>query len=149
MQVQHWCKVVSSAGAATSTIFVVTNILSRQTHVFCNKSMLVATKLLSQQTYFCWDKYLSWQTILSQQKFCHDKLTFVATKVCLSQQQNTCLLWQNIFVATKLKHKFVTTKVLSLQAYIFHGKGHVLNSCLSWQIFCCDKNDTCGSSCQW
>ena len=52
---------LSLAGAATSIIFVVRKLLSRQTRVCHDKSMLLETKLLLRQTR------------LSRQNFCHDK----------------------------------------------------------------------------
>ena len=62
---------------------------------FCrDKSMLVAANVLSQQKCACREKQkqrLSRQTLLLASKhFCHDKLTFVATKVYFSRQTNTC-----------------------------------------------------------
>ena len=42
---------VSLVGAAASIIFVATKVLSRQTHVCCNKNMFVVTKHI-----FCHDK---------------------------------------------------------------------------------------------
>ena len=72
----HSCR-LSLVGAASSIVFVVTK------HVFChNKSMLVVTKVLSQikirllRQNFC----VTTNIILSQQKFCYDKHTFVAPK---------------------------------------------------------------------
>ena len=86
---------------------------------------------------------------LLQQKFCCNKHVFVMTSMCLSWQKvsfvatEVCLLWQNFchdkqryachkksFVATKIfchdKHNFVTTKLLSWQAYFCHNKRRVL-----------------------
>ena len=89
-------------------------------HVFCrDKSMLIMTELLLWQTHVCHAKYLSCQMI------CQDKNI-------LSRQN-----YDKSFVAARIlllwqKTCFVTT-----------------NTCLSWQNFCRDKNDTCGSSCQW
>ena len=67
--------------------------------------------------------------------FCHNKTSFVTTKICLS--------WQNVFVATRVtnicRNKrnfvrtnmcllcFVMTKVLSWQAYFCHDKRYVLS----------------------
>ena len=114
-------------------------------YVLCHdKSMLAATKLcLSQQNTFVMTKVL-----LRQAYFCCNKRrVFPWQKTCLSQ------------------HIFVVMKVLSQQTYfcrdmhtfvmtkdVFCSDKHVFdatNMCLSWQIFCCDRNDTCGSSCQW
>ena len=100
-------------------------------HVFCHdKSMLVLTKRLLQQTFFATNIILSRQKVLPWQAYfccdktcavCHNKTSFVVTKVCLS--------WPNlchdkpVFVATKYtnivllrrkfcwsKHTFVMTK---------------------------------------
>ena len=88
-------------------------------------------------------------------------MCFVATKVCLSQPnicQDRIVLSRQVFVMTNVslqqKHKFVTAKLLSRQAYFCHNKRHVLsgqtNTC-----FCRDKtfrrseNYTCGSPHQW
>ena len=63
-------------------------------HVFCrDKSMLAATK------YFCRDKYLS--QLKKKKNVFRDKLTFVGTKLCLSQQ-NIC----------RDKHVFISTNIL-------------------------------------
>ena len=75
-----------------------------------------------------WICDMSWQNYACHNKtsyICHDK-SMLVTNLCLSQQ---------IFVMTKIfchDHNFVATKLLSWQTY-----------------FCRDKNDTCGSSCQW
>ena len=73
------------------TSFVTTSILlSWQTRVCCDKSMLV----LSQQNYACCDKTCHDKQIFVATKdtFSHDKYVFVATKVCLSWQK--LYLWQ-------------------------------------------------------
>ena len=137
--------------AATSIIFVTTNVLSWQT---C---------LLSWQKYDCHDKTFSWQNYVYHDKHtfpatkdsfchdkrvCHDKSKLVTTKR-LSQQNYICCdkyLLQQVFSWQKClswqkfchdKHTFVMTRhVLSQQMF------------LSWQNFCRNKN-TCGSSRQW
>ena len=73
---------------------------------FCCNKRFVATNTFVATNCFH-DKYLSWQTILLWQKFCHDKHTFVTTKdtfcppalqdkqvtnMCLSQEK--LYLWQ-------------------------------------------------------
>ena len=95
-------------------------------------------------------------------------MIFVATNMCLS--------WQNtFFVTTKVGKTFVTIKLCLLRQKYFVMTNITLswqnysillswqktcfvatntcfvatNRCVSWQIFCCDKNDTCGSSRQW
>ena len=74
--------------------------------------------------------------------FCHDKSMLVATKVCL--------LWQNIFVATKV----FCDKYLSWQTCVCHDRSFVTTKdvfchdkhmfvatkvSFLWQNFCCDK----------
>ena len=93
------------------------------TNICHDKCVFVMTKVLSQQAYFCRDK----RHVLSQQTHvCHDKIS-------LSWQNYVCrnkyLSEQNIFVATGI--------LLSWQ-----------KTCSVSQNFCCDKNDTCGSSCR-
>ena len=69
---------LSLAGAATSIIFVATNIC-------CDKTFVTTKICLSWQAYFCHDKrhVLSKQTCLSWQTcVCHDN-TFVTTKMIL------------------------------------------------------------------
>ena len=61
---------------------------------------------------------------LLRQNICRNKIMFLATKV-LSRQKYVCTL-------SRQKTCFVMT-----------------NMSLSWQNFCCDKNDTCGNSHQW
>ena len=89
-------------------------------------------------------------SFLLRQKFCcdkhvyHDKHVFVKDKTCLlSRQKYVCrdkvfLSWQKF---CHDKHSFVTTKVLSWQAYFCHGKRCFVttNMCVSWQT-CCDKS---------
>ena len=123
------CKFISSAGAATSIIFVATNTcLSWQTcvchdkHVFvmtkyifcCNKSLFASkvcwTKLLSRQIFVATNVILSWQN------FCCDKLTFVMT--------NTWLSWQST------KHMFIMTNICCDKISV------VASILLSWQKTC-------------
>ena len=75
-------------------------ILSQLTCVYHDKSKLVTTKHLLWQNYVCRDNYLS------EQKFCHNK------------------------------NRFVATKVLSRQAYFCHNKRHVLSrqKLYLWQL---------------
>ena len=94
------CAKLLLVGAAASIIFVATK------HVFCrDKNMLVVTIVLSRffKNYFVAKKHLSRKIfaaaniILSRQKFCCVKHTFVATKdvFCRDIQaffaKNTCL----------------------------------------------------------
>ena len=76
--------------------------------------------------------------VATKDVFCHNKQVFVATKVCLSQQ-NFCQL-------------FVVTKVLSRQTYFFHNKTFIMTSILlshqkmcfvMTNVFCCDKRVFC------
>ena len=137
---------LSLVGAATSIIFVATNIFVVTNTCLCLSQH--KTRLLLRQMYACHDKsfvttniFLSWQNLycdkhmllatslfLSRQtRVCGDK-TVVATNMCLSGQ---------IFVATKLVSQqkyFVVTNVtasilLSQQKMCFV----VTNMCLSWQ----------------
>ena len=73
--VSCWDAPVSSAGAATSIIFVATK------HVPCrDKSMLAATKHLLRPTYFCRDKTFVTTNICRDKHVCREKHTFVATE---------------------------------------------------------------------
>ena len=117
-------------GAATSIIFVVTKVLSWQSQV-CRDKTLVTTKLcMSWQNNFVTSKLLSWQIFvktnmcLSWQQFCHDKHTFVMTK--------------DMFVMTKVS--------LSRQNFC-HDYKHT--SVATKAVFCHNKNYICGSSHQW
>jgi len=109
---------VSLVGAATSIIFVTTNVfVFVMTKYFCHdktfvvtnicrdKPMFVVTKVLSQQAYFCRNTSL---LLLRQTHVCCDKSKLVATKP---------LLWQNY-----------VDRLLSWQKYVCHDKH-----------FCCDK----------
>ena len=71
--------VVSLAGTATSTIFVVTNVLSQQIRVFHDKHVFFATKV------FLRDKtFVTTNIILSRYR---RGKSFVATNTCLSRQK--------------------------------------------------------------
>ena len=98
---------------------------------------------------------LSWQNIiLSQQPFCHDKLIFVTTNMCLSQQNmyfvmtKVCLPWQNLSQQTCVcddKHVFVMTNICCDKTcpdkYFCHDKHNfVTTKVLTAQAyFCHDK----------
>ena len=140
---------LSLAGAATSIIFIATNVLLQQTgvchnkhmfvatkHVIChNESMLAATNLtLLQQKYACHDKknydkhvFIA-AKVLSQVYFCHDtSLLSWQTAVCrdkgklvLSRQNYAC--WD---------------KYVSRQRFC-HDK--VLNMFFTTRKLCCDKH---------
>ena len=98
--------------------------------------------------HFCHDKHET--HLLSRQRYACREKTFAATKACLSRQ--------NILVKSNIphdKHVFVTTKVLSRQAYFCHDKDG-LRVCrnkytfvVTEDVFCRDKKDTFGSSSQW
>ena len=79
-----------------------------------------------------------WQEL--PQFFVAANTSFVATKVCLP--------WQNSFAATKV---FVMTSILlSRQKCVCRDKTFVKNTfVMTKDVFCHDKNDTCGSSRQW
>ena len=76
----HHCgRKLSLVGAATSIIFVATEVLSRQTH------------LLLQQKYACRDKTFVMTKLCLCDKFCCDKHTFVTTKDLFCRNKNyTC-----------------------------------------------------------
>ena len=93
---------LSLAGAATSIIFVATNLLSRQTRICRHKSFVATNTCLPPQK-FCRDKhvfaatkhvltkaFVATKLCLSRQRFCRDKHTFVATKDVLWHEHDTC-----------------------------------------------------------
>ena len=124
--------------------------LLSMTNICCIMQVFVMTKtkVLLWQAYFCHDKrhVLLWQTHVCRDKsklvatkdfqfhvnFCHDKIMFVVTNTCLSQQntsfvttsivlsrQKTCLSQQNfchdkILVAAPANHIWWCNKKLSL-----------------------------------
>ena len=109
------------AGAATSIIFVTTNMC-----LLWQNTSFVMTKVCLLQQNFCHNKIMFVVTIffLLQQDFCHDKHTFVMTK--------------DVFCRDK--SKLVTTK-LCMSRQIFVATIFLLQQkCLSWQKFCCDKH---------
>ena len=137
---QNTSVVISLVGATTTVSFVTTKVLSQQTRICCDK-----TRLLS---YHWWE--LPQLSVLSQQKFCHNKHAFVVTKhVCCHiiggsyhncqfchnksfVTTNTHLLWQNTSVVISLVGatttiSFVTTKVLSQQTRICCDKTRLLS----------------------
>ena len=70
---------LSLAGAATRIIFVVTkDVLLRQTHVCCDKSMLVTT-FVTTKLHLLWQIFIATNTCWSRQKFCCNKRIFVAS----------------------------------------------------------------------
>ena len=81
----------------------------------CNKHMFVMTNM-------CFDKHMFWQTHVW-----HDKRVFVATTHIFCH-------YKSMLVATK--YNFVTTTVLSRQAYFCHDK-HVF--VMTKHVFCHDK----------
>ena len=77
--------------------------------------------------------------LLSRQKYAsRDKIMFVLTKTCLSQQK--CVCCNKTFVATSIchnKHNFVATSILLLrQTCVCHDKTHLL---LGQKYACHDK----------
>ena len=107
------------------TFITTKDMFCRDTHVCfcCDKSKFVVTKHMLQQNYVC------------HNKICHNKHTFVETKdmICrrkltfVTTNTNTCALQQNMsFVATKIcssqqnfccdKLAFVTTKMILVAA---------------------------------
>ena len=140
---------LSLAGAATSIIFVATNMcLPRQSSSFA------AIKVcLSRQNYVCRDKRLlrSKRVFFSLQNLCLDKHTFVATKGVFCRDKHVLvesklsLSRQNYVGATNTycDKSFFTTKVLSRQAYFCRVKRRGLSrqTRVSRQNICRDKND--------
>ena len=101
LHAQHNACDTSSAGAATSIIFVVTSLAMfvmscHDKSILVMTKLFVATQLLSRQK-FCLYKHTCHDkrcVLLRQTHVCCDKhKTFVMTKLCLSQQ---------IFVMTKI-----------------------------------------------
>ena len=91
------------------------------------QNIFVATKLLSQQI------FVAANTYLSQQKFCHDKYTFVTTKDVLSWQTRVC----------HDRSKLVTSNFLS-QFFFYCDKSFVARSILlSRQKTCFVATNTC------
>ena len=113
------------------------SVLLRPKFLFCrDKHMFVKMKKLSWHKYICCDKHffflfatnvLLWHIFVAQQMFCHDK------PVCHN------------------KHIFSQGQTyLSWQKHVCHDKSFAMTKmCLSRQIFCHDKNHTCGSSYEW
>ena len=103
------------AGAATCIIFVVTKFCHDK-HVFTMTNMCLSWQNMSFVATKVYQKYACTS--------CSDKKKKIMTELCLSRQ--------SIFVAINIcldKHVFVTTKLLSWQAYFYCNK----------EAFCCDK----------
>ena len=105
-------------------------------HTFCHdKSMLVTTKDL-----------FATNTILLQQNFCRDKLTFIAINMFVLRQNTSfvatkvCSSWQNFYCD---KHMFVMPNICHAKWFVrtkifYHDK--IMTKVLSQQgYFCCDK----------
>ena len=114
------------AGAATSIIFVATNVLLQQ------NTLLLLQKYAchDKPNYVCCDEaFVVTNIILLQQTFCRGKLTFVGTNICLSQQ----IFCHNKKYAHHNK-TFVTTNVC-ITTNICNDKSFVRT-----KIFCHDKH---------
>ena len=125
-----WPSLLSLAGAAPSTIFVVTKLLSRQTHLSWQNTSFVATKVYLLRQNFCHDKIMFVTTkYFLTTNICHDKHMFVMMKV---------LLWQAYFCQDK-------RCVLSWQTCVFHNKSKLVmtNLLLSWQNMCFVMTNMC------
>ena len=98
-------------------------------------------------------------SFLSRQKFCHNKPVFVMTKRVFCHDKSvlvatkSCLSWQNF---CRNKHTFVMIKdvfcpdKLFYVGFFFHDKSCDKHTfVMTKDMFYCDKNGTCGSSCQW
>ena len=115
-----------------SATLMQSNIIGRSCHMyfcwdkhFVATNTFVATKVcLSQRTFLLQQIFVMTNVILLQQQFCHDKLTFAMTNMCLS--------WQNM--------SFIATKVCLWQTHVCHVKivlsRQNLNINLSQQKFC-------------
>ena len=104
------------AGAATSTIFVITKVLPWQTCLYHDKTQLLLWKkvCLPRQN-FCHDKRcLSRQNVLSWQIFVATNM-FVTTKAVLCHTKRCVLSWQTSICCDK--RVFVTTNLLSQQKW--------------------------------
>ena len=136
--------------------------ISRQKYACCNKTFVVADTFLSQQN-LSQQIFLVTNIILLWENFCHGKLTFVMTNMCLSQlnmsfvMTKVCLSRQqfcsdrHVFVMTKVffchdKHNFVVTKVLLWQAYSCHDKRCV---CHDKHVFVTTKLLSCQQLFLW
>ena len=126
---------LSLAGAARSTIFVITFVMTKRVfvmtkHIFCcDKSTLAMTKLLSKQNYVCSGKHTfvmtklsSWQIFVMaklhlswQAHFCHNKRRVLSQQTHVFVMTNTCLLQQAYFCPNK-------RCVLSWQTRVCHDK---------------------------
>ena len=91
-------------------MFVVTK------HVFCRDKCFVTTNIYLS---YIRDKqiFVTINIILSRQKLCRDKLTFVVTNMCFLQQNMSFVMTQKYachnksFVATNICFIFVVTKI--------------------------------------
>ena len=103
---------------------------------------LSTVRCLSPDINYHW-RELPQVSFLLRQKFCCNKLTFVMTNTKHVSCHDKSLSWQNYFVVTNIillqQHTFVVTKDMFC----------LFVTCLSWQNFCRNKNNTCGSSHQW
>ena len=86
--------ILSLARAATSIIFVATNMYKRVSvateHVFCpDKNMLVVTKLCRDKNMFVVTKLCRDKNTLVETKLCRDKNMLVVTKLC-RDKNDTC-----------------------------------------------------------
>ena len=126
---------LSSAGAATSIIFVAINVLSPSTGQVLSRQAYFCRgerRVLSRQTRVCRvksklvaTKFYSRKNCLQRQNYVRRDKSFVATKICLSRQKYC-----------RDKHTFVATKDVFV----------VTKTCLLLQKFCRDEKDTYGSS---
>ena len=116
-------------GAATSIIFVMTKVLSRQTCVCHGKTHLLSQQKYaykSQQQNFGRNKYLSRQTRVSRDK------TFVTTSILFWRDKRHALSRQTCVWCDKSILAMI--KLLLQPNYVCHDKY------FSPQHFCCDKN---------
>ena len=102
----HHSRALSLAGAATSIIFVLTKVLSRQTCICCDKTHVCRNKtcMLSRQKHACWDKitHLSvwwnshWSVIKTENSSVKGKISETVSvyhKSKISKRQRKTVLW--------------------------------------------------------
>ena len=91
----------------------------------------------------------AWLTRLSLAEL--PQASFLSRQTCVCQDKTHLLLRKKYAYVCHDKHNSVATKVLLWQTYFCCDKRHVLlwYTCLSWQHFCRNKNNICGSSHQW
>ena len=135
-------------------------LLSPQPCVCCDKSMLVMTKVLSWQAYFCQFRWRCAECqILSLpvplpvfSAFSPEQLALIGppSPTCHYASPSPPsiplpVLWTPQHVSALMHPPSPTS--LPMVTWCLNSSS--LNSATSTQNVCCDKTDTCSSSCQW